>query len=172
MPYPFIEEEDTTRVLVTERLTFTETGYGNEDSEEDIDVTVESDMVTMISATLTWDDSEDDPNGLGLARTNDPDSFSLSITSPSGELTDEGSTSSSGSTSISLNVPEDAEEDAGDWIITVHTLDCGDIYGVGGIRLISTDDGNSWTLDITVEYSEWQDEEASSGSMLSILTGS
>ena len=171
MPYPFENEEEAGRELIEESMTVTETGYGNENSEDDIDVMVQSDMVVSISATLTWDDSEDDPTGLGVVRTNDPDSFSLSITSPSGELSDEGSTSSGGSVSASLSVPEDAEEDAGNWIITVHTLDCGDVYGAGGIRQVAADNGNSWSLQITVDYNEWQDIDPSSGSMLSFLTG-
>ena len=77
MPYPFENEEEAGRELIEESMTVTETGYGNENSEDDIDVMVQSDMVVSISATLTWDDSEDDPTGLGVVRTNDPDSFSL-----------------------------------------------------------------------------------------------
>jgi len=172
MPYPPGGEEEPTMELVVETRTETETGYGNENSETDIPVDIQSDMVLEISASLTWDDTEDDPTGLGVVRTNDPDWFSLSVTSPSGELSEEGVSSDSGSASVQLIVPEEAQEGPGEWIITVHTEDCGDVFGAGGFRRIATDDGNSWTLQVTIRYNTWQEtSEPESGSMLSVIIG-
>ena len=54
-------------------------------------------------------------------------------------------------------------EEPGEWIITVHCGDCGDVYGMAGLRLVSTDTGNSWTLDVKYTYTEIDDSSLSPG---------
>jgi hypothetical protein len=124
-----------------------ESGTTSENSDSDIGIDVAGSLLE-ITATLSWNDNED----AGVVSSNEPDNFHLSVTCPGGDLQAEGDPSDSGTASVTFTLPPEAMEEPGEWTVTVHAGDCGDIYGVGGIRMIAEDNANQWDCDITYTY--------------------
>jgi hypothetical protein len=151
---------------VSEIFKETRTGYTGErgETEETLsttDLTGDFQRLTEIQVTLTWQDEA--PSGVGSnLQTNEPDQFSVSITSPWEEsMESEIVTASQGSVSTKFTVEEESEEETtGEWIITVICGESGDTWGRFGIRKVSDDTGNDWSLAITVDYMVRQEVEA------------
>ena len=155
--------DDTNMEWVSGSFTETINGNTNENSDTEETITVAYEVVTSVEATLSWTDET--PSGIGSARlTNEPDSFSVGIESPpivdeENGLEEQSSPSSSGTVSVKITVPEETEIEPGDWTITVSAGDCGDVYGLGGIRLVDQDTGNAWVLTVKVNYEEYVEVE-------------
>ena len=131
---------------------YVRTDYTNEGMTEDLTITIPDENVIWVNFTLTWRDEADEPN-----RQNEPDSFTLGVTTPWGE-DDSGSGTNprNGEGTITLDFTNYASEDTpynsegtGDYEITVRCDDAGNQVFIGGI-FADDDDGNQWTL--TMEY--------------------
>jgi hypothetical protein len=129
--------------------------YTSENSQHIQILTLEHSALIEVSASLSWND--EDPGGVG-ARTNEPDEFKITLTSPSGQSTESNMVSNSGSGNRAGTIPaititvDEPETEVGDWEIIVQAGDCGDYYGRWGIFSYASDDGNDWTLTIDYKY--------------------
>jgi hypothetical protein len=143
-------EESTPMEWVEKEDSESKSGSTTEGQDSEVELNLLQDKITKVEATLTWQDEA--LSGIGSRKnTNEPDVFSISLTTPSG-VEEEGGQSNSGSTSVSYSVPEETPEEPGIWIFTVTCIDAGDIVGVGGYRVVDQDNGNAWNLEITITY--------------------
>jgi len=134
---------------LSESLTFS--GQTNEGGSTENAVEISSDQIMMVKATLSWNDDE---TAGGPMSENDPDTFSVTITSPTGE-TVTGSSSDSGTASVEFKVNETASgaELTGPWAVIVNCEDAGDIHTGGPLGALSwPDTGNAWTLSVSYVY--------------------
>lgn len=126
-------------------------GYTDENSESQETVNISSENVLSVTFTLIWTD-EADLNG----RDNEPDFFSLEVTTPWGETEKSEESANTheedgGSGSVTLTVENPSEEKyntvgTGDYIVVVKAGVCGDqVDEILGIPL-TADDGNEWSL--------------------------
>ena len=130
------------------------TGESNENSDQTIDVKVVDENIIDINFTLTWVD-EDDYQG----RTNQPDEFSITVTTPTSstweETKDSGQASNpqggEGRVTVSFVNPSGDEKNTmgtGTYEVVVHCGNCGD-QTPGST---DSDDGNKWTLTVFYHY--------------------
>ena len=114
--------------------------------------------LNLVSANLllTWTDNDVSAPGPGILTTNEPDSFRLIVDLPDGsELTGEGTNSPPGGDgSISISVPAPEEGNITGWEVLVECTEAGDLVGPLG-RVLATDGGNAWDLQIEYTYLEW-----------------
>ena len=109
--------------------------------------------VHAVSLRLTWTD-EPDSDG---THNNQPDTFTIRITSPDGSVSDERD-SETGEIDFSVSVPftsEDSKNGTGDWEISI-SVEAGDhepIFPdpIFGFRT-DPDEGNDFTLEISYDY--------------------
>ena len=134
-------------------------GYADEGGENYFNYNIEEEMVAGASFRLTWTD-EDETGWIGSApnRENQPDSFTMIITSPGGNITVEGSAINAykeeGLLELYVLIPEESISDSegtGEWeiILLVEAGDHEPKYA-GGTKFI--DHGNDFTLEITYNY--------------------
>jgi hypothetical protein len=128
----------------------TESGYINEFSTEDVPITIEEEMLTEVSAELSW---QDDPSDY-FQGTNEPDALKVSIMTPTGDIVDESELSynspiSASYTLLDYNEKGFKDDFLGEWRFIIEAGDCGDDYARFGIRS-TPDDGNDWTLEIII----------------------
>jgi hypothetical protein len=158
-PLEEIIEDKTNMEWVPDSASELFSGTTLENSEDEETLTLAYEKLTSISLTLTWTD--EDPSGFGQrAKTNEPDSFGLGIESPSGAIVENSGESSSGSITLTVDIPEDAQEESGDWVITISCFTCGDVYGPGGIMTIEQDDRNDWSLNVKINYEEYREVQS------------
>lgn len=134
---------------------------------ETVTIVSEDRAIMNISAVLTWSD-EPDQRRIRVYQ-NQPDTFSISITDPNGNVTDTGSASNSrgGEGRVELQVSMTQEEAAslvgtGNWTIDVTLDSVGDYearLGVGLWPITPTDSGNDFSLTYEIEYYDLSEEE-------------
>lgn len=152
-PLGDIVEDKVIEEWVGKSTTESFTGVASEGGQSSETLMLAYARLNSITVTLTWTD--EDPAGFGQrAKTNEPDSFSVGIQSPSGAIKENSDESSSGSVTLKVDIPEDAQEEPGEWEITVFCGVCGDVYGPFGNVLIDTDDGNAWSMEVKIDYEE------------------
>lgn len=130
-------------------------------------VTVEADNITDVEVVLTWTDD-----------TGSPDTFNLTVTSPSGEtrsvtgdseeisVTFEGINEVPSEDTIAGDSRDDARSQAahqytatrgqGDWTVEVTCDEAGDVNPIGAGPPVEEDDGNSWELSSELTVYEAQ----------------
>jgi hypothetical protein len=139
----------------SERLDTTLNFNGNGD--EHTESTEEFELIDMILSeivlTLTWTDED-----MGLARSNEPDEFSITLTTPSGDsesspFVPNRAGDLTGQIVLPMTLDEN-EDNTGIWQVTISTGECGDVYTGGPFGLIKLEDdiGNSWALSIQYFY--------------------
>jgi hypothetical protein len=143
----FTKAEDIqSNEYVEENDRFSETGYTDEGSDETIMHTLEipSDYtLTNIKFNLSWEDEDDMISGIRTYE-NQPDYFTLEITSPSGEY--ESETRSDGIIEIAFSISsEENSEYYGDWEIRIICEESGDFINPSSM-IGYTDSGNDWEL--------------------------
>jgi len=131
------------------------TDHSNENTEQPIEVSVEEKAIAEITFTLSWEDEQP-----GMGRTNDPDEFAIEVTTPWGETNETPMTQNNGNNrqgEIELEFTTQGEYpdtgSAGSYDVIVKMGDAGDIR-LGPV-VVSSDDGNDWTL--TVTYTYWKE---------------
>lgn len=118
-------------------------------------------LVRQIDIDVRWSD-ESNPPGIRLRNyENQPDSFSVSISHPDGNMTHLGE-SDSGSVSGSISFTDDDIErmfDSGNFTITVKLENAGDWEANLGFGFLNMpDSGNSFTIEINEKFLAAQQE--------------
>ncbi len=134
--------------------TLSTTGMTNEGSSNEITVE-DPGNATWISVTLTWTDEN-----VRIPLQNQPDTFQIAITDRDGKEF-KSDPSSNGDLQLRLNVTqEDTDDDneeqqtTGSFTVVVSCQQAGDIIGPFGFITRQQDDGNEWSLSVTVEHYE------------------
>ncbi|UCH89445.1 MAG: hypothetical protein JSV49_02000 [Thermoplasmata archaeon] len=165
-----IDEQTNFQEVETDQ-SFTGNGRASENGENTFEFStgeLKGDFqgISEVRASLSWVD--EDPSGLGSRiSVNDPDTFSLDIESPWGQV-EEGTPTDSGSTSVTLSVSEDTEQESGEWIIRIKCGECGDYYGPRGNVKLGDDTSNEWDLTVNVGYTV--QEEVTNGEGSSVFS--
>ncbi len=144
--------------LTLESGTDTQSQKLNEGSEAQFPIPGEGRAIKEIRAALTWVDEPD----IRRARLyeNQPDSFTLALTSGDGNISEtiSGANSADGEGSLLVQVSLTDEEidqfkDSGDWSVIV-TLDSAQNYEprLGPGVIVLTDNGNDFSLTIEYDY--------------------
>ncbi len=161
------EEEEVSAVdwstydVMTEALG-SESGNTNEGSDEEVLFLVDRANVANVTFTLTWTDEPAQGGVMGIRYTNQPDTFSFTVTPPNGTAVSSRSVSNAvGSPgSIELRIPFDAQRSdpyfnwTGDYSVVVACEQAGDhepFVSIGGLRDV-VDAGNAWTISAEVEF--------------------
>jgi POT family proton-dependent oligopeptide transporter len=126
----------------------------SENSDQDVSVMVYNTNVRSVTFTLRWTDEA----AAGPRFTNEPDSFSLTVTPPNGSVV---SSTASTTGTVSVTVTFDLEGSSapyyngtGEYVITVECGVCGDqvpFVNIGGLR-VQADNGNAWDLFGATEF--------------------
>jgi len=148
----YIEDEEDTADLqdmdwVSNTQIFAFSGYTNENGESSEDLPMPG-MPVWINATLTW---EEDP--APRLQTNLPDTFDLQLIPP--EVTGNAARDSGDSGQIGFNFHTQnyQGEINGTWSFIVECTGAGDVVGPFGFTR-NPDDGNDWSMTVTVVYLE------------------
>lgn len=152
-------DTDTGRIIVIQEFqsTASETGSTAEGSTSDISITVPGNA-TWINVTVTWNDDE---SPLVPTWNNQPDSFSITLTSPDGDEIGSEGPFTSGSITLSYQIPESDDDDEEDgqttWTVDITCNDAGDFTGIGGREprfLDNSDNGNDWQFSANIVYTQ------------------
>jgi hypothetical protein len=127
-----------------------EDGYMAEGSSETFKKKVEvgkGELLKSVSVMLTWEDEPD----AGVLYTNQPDTFSVSVSF--GEDVNETGESQSGTISIDKSFSPkrtNSKDGQGEWTIEVTMVQAGDQEGPGPLGVIpQSDGGNNYRLEVT-----------------------
>lgn len=152
-------EFDETKFDLTEGAPETYYDYALEGEETKIYYYIEETNVSAVRFRLTWED-EEEQGWIGSApnRENEPDQFTLEVSSPHGNITAEESAANPrdemGIIELNLDVPVElvpSYQGTGTWNVTI-TVDAGDHepkYG-GATRFL--DNGNEFILEISYDH--------------------
>lgn len=118
------------------------------------DVVLNGTYVYNVVFTLTWTDEAAKP-----LMTNKPDTFQLTVTSPTGVQNQSKQTANDaggkGTITLTVNYPDSnitKNNGTGTWKVSVSCTDAGDQAGsILGIRT-SADTGNAWSLNVAYGY--------------------
>jgi hypothetical protein len=143
---------ETSTELVETIQTVSHSGYVNENSQEQVAVTIEYEMLLEVSCDLTWTDEV----STYFQGTNEPDELGVFILNSGGTEIANSGLNPSGSAQISTGTidyqQENFEENfMGEWMIVVEAGDCGDDFARFGIRS-TPDNGNDYSLEISIKY--------------------
>ena len=135
------------------RKTIVLKGHSNENSDTSLDdFSIRDENIAHINFTLLW---KDEPDQSG--RTNQPDEFSIEVTTPWEETqeSDVAENPHGGEGSVALNFVNPAEKEkntmgTGKYEVTIKCGNCGDQIIASGFD--TEDDGNDWTLIIEYGY--------------------
>ncbi len=131
-----------------------DSGYTAEGSSSDISITVPGNA-TWINITLAWDDSEEP---LVPTWNNQPDSFSVDLSSPDDDTVASGGPSNTGSIELSYEIPDiDEVEEVGEttWTVEITCIEAGDFTGIAGREprfLDNSDNGNDWQFSADIVF--------------------
>jgi membrane protease YdiL (CAAX protease family) len=135
--------EELTRIEATWNIS----GYSEENTETIEYIDLSYDILRYVECKLIWMDEPD----AGLLFTNQPDTFQLIVTSPSGESKMSEPTAH-GEIELVFTISEyTASAYAGIWELTIICGDCGDQTSRLGLR-VKEDRGNSWELTVLYAY--------------------
>jgi hypothetical protein len=146
-----MEPQDDWRDWSEHYYVFIESGYTNENNTSDVEFDLYEEYTTSLNLNLLW---TDEPSSY-FQGTNEPDTFKLTIISPTDETIQESDFNISGLITITVNLNPDeylyTDNYLGTWRILVEAGNCGDDASRFGMRT-TPDTGNDWTLDISYQY--------------------
>jgi len=123
--------------------------YGDERSAVNFTYAVSGAHIAGVTFSLDWED-EAEYDGGQYAYRNNGDSFALEIWGPNGSHAQSpyiyNEQEAPGHVALSLAFAWDAPGPPGDYVVTVHTGECGDQRAFGGAYIIE-DDGNDYHLE-------------------------
>jgi membrane protease YdiL (CAAX protease family) len=138
--------EESKTVIVYDNGTITDSGTLNEGSETEIPIEFVNNHVTSITLSLSWADE----SSSFFQGTNEPDSFSVQLLDPDGEVLGEDS-GDSGNLGIAWS-PGDPDELSynGSFVVIVTLVEAGDDFTRLGFRY-TQDTSNDFSLNIEYE---------------------
>ena len=133
-----------------------ESGQMSEGTAEAFPFSFEKSVLSL-HLVLEWTDEADNPPLI-----NQPDTFQVTIESPSGKVMKGGPSANPQGGEGKIDITHNSDVETGElgiWTVTVTLVDCGDQEGF--VRTES-DDGNSYALSISYTYLELETPEAAS----------
>jgi hypothetical protein len=146
-----IEPQDDWREWPIYAKQITESGYTNENSNDDFEFELNEEYTTSINFNLIWTDEGSSYFG-GI---NEPDMFKLTVFSPTSENIEESDFRLDGWVYVEITLDPDeyryTDNYLGTWRILIEAGDCGDDGDRFGMRT-TPDTGNDWYLEIVYNY--------------------